>query len=214
MLYLIPEWFFNFGILLEFLFFVLSGVVAYYSFKVYNVSHVEEVKMFGLAFSFISISYFIKGLVNYLLSEISSGNRIISLAGLYSLNSWGIFLFISLFSLGLICLTFITFKTNNYRLLSMMTIIGLLFVWLSNDLYLSFSILTSVLTAFIVFHYFHEFKEKKNKRTRLVLIAFLMLFLSSLGFIIPGTYFSNFVAGHLLELACYVLILIALIKVR
>src|SRR3989344_6042209 len=108
MLYLIPNWFFN----LEFVLAILAGIVAYHSLKVYNISHVEEVKMFGLAFSFIGLSYFIKGLVNYLLSDISSGNRGISLAGLYSLNSWGIFLFISLFGLGLICLTFITFKTN------------------------------------------------------------------------------------------------------
>ena len=72
--YLVPSWFFGYGIALEIIFGIVTALVALLSMKVYNLCEQRECKLMGLAFSSIAISYFILPLVNlFAITQIKSG---------------------------------------------------------------------------------------------------------------------------------------------
>ena len=62
-LFLIPKWFFGYGVAFELIFAIITLAVALYSFKVYKLSNQNQPKLFGIAFLFFSISYFIQSIL-------------------------------------------------------------------------------------------------------------------------------------------------------
>ena len=59
-LYIIPEWFLGYDIALNLLFGIITLIVSLYAFKIYRLSSLKQSKLFGISFSFISISYFVQ----------------------------------------------------------------------------------------------------------------------------------------------------------
>src|SRR3989338_6247396 len=70
-LYSIPHWFAGFNVIFEILFIIATAMVAFYAFKIYRISSKGEIKLFGISFASLSISYLILVIVNsfFLTSE-------------------------------------------------------------------------------------------------------------------------------------------------
>ena len=204
-----PPWFFGYDAILEFVFAVVSLVIALFAFKIYKVSDQKQVKLFGIAFLFVSLSYFTQSLFNYLI--ISRTNATICRA----LNWWSVALFdtlglyvhMGLMIIGLIILVYMSFKTEKQRILWLLLATSLLILLLSANRVYIFFLLSSVYLLFITWHFVENYLSNRKTRTLLVAVAFLFLLFGNIHFIFSVDHQLFYVIGHFLELCAYLLIL-------
>ena len=211
-IYIVPEWFFKLSLGLELVFSIVTLIVAIYALRVYRIFEQREVKLLSTSFFLISISYLMKAALNlFVLKEVREGVRILNYNSLNTIGILGFYSYVILFMTGLVTLTYITFKIKNWRVYSLILATNLIIIFFNNDKAFAFNLLSSILLFYVVIHYSIEYKNKKNSKTLLVLLAFIALFLSGLGFVFAENYYANYVIGHLLELASYLLMLTSLI---
>jgi hypothetical protein len=210
--YLVPEWFFELGIGLEILFAVVSFIVSWYAFKLYKLSEQREIRLFSISFALISLSYVIKSiLMLFVLSNVESGMRALNIGKLQMIGIVSVYAHIALFTLGIVTLAYMTLKKENckaYLLLVSLTFFGII---LGKDHLYAFSVISSVILLYITLNYLFEYLHNKNNKTLLIFTAFAFLFISGAGFALAPSYYLNFVFGHLIELASYLLIILSLI---
>ncbi|MDO8460114.1 MAG: hypothetical protein Q7S74_03325 [Nanoarchaeota archaeon] len=209
-LYIVPKWFFGFGIGMEFLFAIATLIVALYSFAIYRLSLQRESKWFGIGFLMIAISYFIKAILNsFLLNEIKEGLRGIALEELNMIGLIGAYSHIILFTIGLVTLAYTTFKFPSWRLYILLIVTSLLTITISYNKVLAFHLVSGLFLLFISVYYINEYVKNKNSKTALVMLSFVLLFLSGLD-IDSINFYSAFVISHFIEFGAYLLIMISL----
>lgn len=213
--YLVPKWFFGYDIVMEFIFTLITLAVAYYSFKVYNISKQKSSKLFGIAFSFISASYFIWLLINlFLLKEISEGVESVSINEIISASLIGLFSYMILYLIGLSLLFYITLKIKNKKVYFIVLTISIIGLILSANKIIAFHLISSIFLIFILSFYFKEYFINKNKKVFLVFLAFIFILITSFNFIFVVKNYYAYVAGHISTLAGYILILINLLSIK
>ena len=211
--YFIPNWFFGFDIAMELLFSFITFLVAIFAFRVSSITKDRKTKLFGISFLLISLSYVIwAGLNFWSVKLVNTGFREISINSVAFVGVSSLYAYMVLFVAGLVTLAYIICsegKGKTYYLL-----LGLSLLVVASSLYklVSFRILSIFLISFILYHYFDEYLKNKNKKTLYVFLAFILLFLSSIDFLLLPLYYQTYVLGHILELAAYLLILVTLIK--
>lgn len=206
--YLVPRWFFGASIGLEIIFALSALFVAYYAYRVSRLYKQRGIILMTLGFAFIAISYLTKAFINlFLLREIQSGLLALSLGNLNSIATFGLNAYIALYLIGVLLLVFMTFKTDNPDLFLMMAALAFLGIWFSADNMFAFNIISAVLFCIISLYYGREYFRNRNKRTLFILLGFIGLLLSGIGFTFATGYYVNYVIAHLLELASYILIL-------
>jgi hypothetical protein len=206
--YLVPRWFFGASIGLEILFALSTLFVAYYAYRVSRIYKQRGIILMTLGFGFIALSYLTKAFINiFLLREIQSGLLALSIGNLNQLAAIGLNGYIAFYLLGVLLLVFMTFKTDNPDLFLLIAALSFLGIWFSPDNMFAFNIISSVLFCILSLYYGREYVRNRNKRTLLILLGFIGLLLSGIGFTLATGYYVNYVIAHLLELASYVLIL-------
>ena len=212
---LVPSWFFGYDIVLELAFAIITLIVSIFSFKIFKLTKQRQLKLFGISFLFISLSYFVQSFVNFAI-VIKLNEEICRIIKVITVNTWntfGIYAYVILFVAGLITLAYMTFKVNNnkiYLLLLMVSVFALLIS--PNTLYL-YHIISSILLTFIVLHYFKNYIKRKQLKTLLVLSAFIFLLFGRVHFILSVNHGLYYILGHFLELFAYLLILTNLLLV-
>jgi len=211
--YLIPEWFFGFDIGMEILFAIIAFSVALIAFKINDVTKERKIKLFGIAFLLISLSYVVLGALNFWFVNLASeGFRMVDINEVQLIGVISLYLFMILFVGGLVTIAYITCdacKGKTYYL-----IFGLSLMVIAASLYklVTFRILSTFLFSFIAYHYFEEFLKNKNRNAFWTLIAFALLFMGSVNFILSPVYYWFYIIGHLFELSAYLIILAILIR--
>jgi len=209
-LFLVPEWFINFRIIIELLFFIVAGLVSLYSFKIYNLSYQRKSKIFGIGFLLISISYLIRAIITiFLFTRLEEGVRGVALENLTVIGTLGVYIHMILFTLGLITILYTTFKTKCWQVYSLIAIIDLLLLKLSANKTISFYAFSAILIFYICIHYTKEYIKYKNGKTALIFIAFILLLLSTIKPILSNTY-NTYVISDIMELGAYLLISVSL----
>jgi hypothetical protein len=211
----IPDWFLNYGIIFGLAFAVITFLVSLYSFRVYRLSEQKKSGTFGIAFLFISISYFIQSLINFaIILELNEKVlNILEIRNLLTMDNIAIFFHMIFFTFGLITIIYMILGGKNRLLYVISLIISVLFIILSADSMAFFYILSSLLLIFILSDYAGNYFKNKNGKTFLVMVAFLCLLIGHLNFIFIESNQLIYVIGNFLELAAYILILINLIRV-
>lgn len=214
-LFLIPQWFFAYGIIFEIAFAIIALTVSVYAFKVYKLSNQKPSKYFAIGFLFISINYFLQSFLNILISSKLASNicGFMKIQGINTLNLYGIYLHMFFFVIGLITLAYMTLKLESKKTYFLLIIIALLSIVFAADKVYMFYIIASVLLIFIAWHYLENYLKNKQFKTLIILIAFLFLLFGNLHFIFAVNHGLYYVVGHFLELVAYVLILINLLWV-
>lgn len=213
--YLIPQWFFGYNVLLELVFAVVTLLVGIYAFRVYKMSGQGQSRLFAISFIFISISYFIQSLFNFLI--VSELNRevcnAIKLSNINTLNALGVYSHIFFFISGLLILTYMTLKTKSIKVFSIIFILSYAMLWLSIDTMYAFYFLSSVLLAYITIYYISSYIKRRRIGNLMVLIAFAFLFFGSVHFILSINHSLFYALGHILGLVAYILILANLVMI-
>ena len=204
-----PEWFFAYDVALELAFAVITLLVCFYAWKIYKVTGERNIRLFSLAFLFISLSYIIQTILNFIIMEqLDEGiTEFINLNSVYLLNLFGTYIHSILFLVGILLLVYIALKIYSLRTFILLSI--LVFTTLYFSLYKTFMLylLSTVLLGFIVLYYLTNYWNNKKTTTFLVAIAMMLLFIAYLFFIFGINSTTYYVLGHILELSAYVLVL-------
>jgi uncharacterized protein involved in response to NO len=212
-IFIIPEWFLGYDMALEVIFAAVTLLVSYYAWKIHKTTEERNIRLFSMAFLFISLSYFVQCVLNLIIlrqleDEITG---FIGLQSIYHLNLFGIYFHSILFLIGLLLLTYIALK-----IYSLQTFV-LLFLLVFSSLYFSpyktfmLYLLSTVLLGFIVYYYIANYWKNRKATTLMVLIAMILLFVGYLHFMFAMDNPMYYVVGHALELCAYVLVLINLL---
>lgn len=197
-----PSWFAGYDIMLRLSFAIITFIVSLFAFKIYKVSNLKQVKLFGVAFLLISISYFVQSIFNFLALY---GQNIILNIG--RLGIFGTYLYMALMTCGLVVLIYATCKTANKRNLLMLLSISFLGIFLSMNSYYMFFLFSAIYLFFLSWHFIENYLQNKQAKTLLIAIAFLFLMFSNFHFLISVNHQFFYVIGHVLELFAYLLIL-------
>ena len=196
-IYLVPIWFYQFGILINILFTLVAGAVAFYSYKIYSLSCQKEIKLFGIGFLLIALSNLAKVLL-FLFSFTNINSKFVGVL-LENLNNFGLFLtysHLALFTIGIVTLVYATLRISYLRVYIMLIASSLIPIFLSANKTKSFLILSAIFLFFIAFYYGKEYIHNKNGKTALIFIGFVLLFLSK-----SEVSASSFYLAYLIEQA-------------
>ena len=211
--YLTPDWFSGFDIALELLFGIVTALVAFFSFKVYKVCEQRECKLFGWAFVFISLAYFLWPIINLFdLSDISEGVKGLDIENLSLLLLGSVYFYIIFFILGLVTLIYIAFNLKNDKLYALILSLSIIVVIFSSSPGLAFHFVSALLLLYISLHYFKKYKKLNDYNSFLVFGAFSLLFFARFILIFSNTNHLLYVVNHLTELTAYIIIAISLAK--
>ncbi|MEK6910435.1 MAG: hypothetical protein AABW82_01550 [Nanoarchaeota archaeon] len=211
--YLIPDWFFKFGIGMEILFGIITISIAIIAFSCYKTCREDSLKRFGLGFLLISLSYLTWAIINIiLLKDTGTGYMILTTEGLPLIYISSIYLHMALFISGLITLAYTTFKIEKGELYYLLLGLGLLVLASSFNKLLTFRILSVFLLTFISYNYILEWIKNKNKKTLIIFSSFLLLLLSNLDLVFSDQFYSSYVISHILELCAYSIMLFGLVR--
>ena len=213
--YRAPSWFLGWDIGLELLFGIITAIVAYFSLKIYNLCEERECRTLGIAFSSISISYFIWSLVNlFALLQLEQGVTLFELRNISTIMIAAVYAHVVFFILGLSALVYMGFSERNHRLYTLLASISIVVVFLGAKLGLAFNFISALLLLYIVIDYSDRVKRHKNNQTWLVLVAFTFLFAARASFVFSIVNPAVYVLDHFMELIGYLLIAIRIIKIR
>ena len=210
-LYIIPEWFFGYDMLLNLLFGFITLIVSLYAFKIYKLSSLPHPKIFGISFSLISASYFAQSLLTMILFSKIHINKIISLSSFTIWYNSALFIHIILFILGLITLVYMTFNIKSSKIYSLIVLLCLFPFIFTHDVLHLFHLISALLLVFIFYHYMLNLLNKKSFKNFLVTSAFGLIFISNIIFMVSLSYSIYYVIGDIISLVAYLLILINLI---
>lgn len=208
MLFPSPQWFYSYDVILEILFAVITAFVSFFAISIYRKSSQKYVLYFGLGFAFISLSYLLQSVINFMIL-LRLGERealILKIIAVQTLNNYCLLAHVLFFTLGLIFLLFITFKETRTRLLWLLIISSLSVIFMSANTLYMFYLLASIYLFFITWHHVWNYIRHRKKQQLLVALAFMFLFFGQFHFLISVNHDLFYVAGHVLELIAYIFV--------
>ncbi len=205
---LAPTAFLEYDIALEFLFALVTMLVAIYAFKVYKSTSQKQIRTFGIAFSFISLAYLIQAIFSIFalatLGELACDQLALQTV---ILNTLGFFGHIVFFITGLALLVYMSFKTNKIRILWLLLLTSIIGIFLGQNIYYSFYTFTSIFLLFLTWRFIENYLKNKQSKSLIIAIAFTMLLIGNLQFLISIDNQIFYISGKSLELVAYMLIM-------
>ncbi|MBR9693372.1 hypothetical protein GOV07_05630 [Candidatus Woesearchaeota archaeon] len=209
LIYLSPQWFVGYDILLEGIFAVITAAVAFLAWQIYRKTRERQVGLLSGAFLLIALSYIAQTVFNgFMIIEATENIPLLQKAAeIMFFKTLGMYLQILFMLLGLAVLFFMTCKSHNKRLLWFLLAITLLpFIFIPNILTI-FYLLTTIYLGFILWYFIDNYRQNRQWKTLLIALAFLFLFIAKAHFLIAVNHQFFYVLGHILELVAYCLIL-------
>lgn len=211
-----PNWFFTYSIILEIIFAVITLVVSYYAFKVYKLTDKKSTKLFSTAFMFICLSYFLQAMLNIIILW-KMADRVVSMINLrdaWLLNLFGLYAHALFFIIGLILLAYIQFKIDDIKIALLLVALMVASILFTTNKLMLFYMLSTIILIFIVSNYFLNYIRHKTPNTLLVLIAMIFLLFGALHYFFAVDHEVYYVIGHGLEFLAYSIILINLLLMQ
>jgi hypothetical protein len=215
-IHIIPVGFISLNIFFNIVFMLFTGLIAFYSFKVFRISGEKESKNFGLAFAFLSVSYlFLSFLHKLFLSAATGGLRSLNFDDVIGLKNSLVLIYSLFFILGFTTLFYTILKIKSGAVYFIMVILSILGLGFSNDRSLVLYSIASIFLILIVTLYAKEFRRTNNVNTLTFGFSMLMLLISSILKIICGDYLMPlaYVLSVLVEAAAYSIIIYCLFRI-
>lgn len=212
-LYLIPKWFFGYDIALEFVFGIVSLLIALYSIHIYRLSGQRECKVFGMGFLSLALGYFSWAFINlYVVSHLVGETFELSIDNLGFIGAIGVYSYVLFSLLGLATLAYMTVGSRKQRAYILIVTLSILSIIFASSKPLAFYFVSSFLLLFVVSHYFYAFSRARTHGTFLSLVAFVFIFLGNIDFIFATLHDVHYVFGHVLQLIGYLLAFVGLVS--
>jgi hypothetical protein len=207
--YFSPGWFFGYDVILELTFAIILFIVLLFAHRVYKTTSQRQVQIFGIGITFLMGAYVVQSIFNFLtVYQLHNNISFLSKAQYYLVYQFlGTYSNMLLMNVGLILILFMTFRTENYKILAIMLATSLLSMLMCDSPFNLFSMLVTIYLIFIAWYFVRNYVTNRNKKTLLVAVAFIFLLLANAHFIFSINHQIFYVLGHLLELIAYVFIL-------
>jgi len=215
-----PNWFYRADIIIEMISLVVAFLIAFFSYKAYNLTRERRYFFFALAFFLIGVSFVSK--LYGLIFACSTLNKAIigystavtqKIEFIRFVYSMGYFLQRFIMLVGLLVLTALCLKISNKKVLSLLVIFVFIATWFSDQTYLIYHVIAAVLLVYISLYFYVNYLIKKTFNARLVPMSFFLLLASQIFFIFVLYNMHFYVLANLLQLAGFVLLLVAYILV-
>lgn len=215
----IPSWFTASGIATEYVFGLVTLLIAFYAYRIYKLTHQRYTGLFTLSFISISIAYFIQATLNLL---IVVGVRSHDLVGAvaptvqqftFPLSVIAVSMHMLFMIGGLALLAYVTLKEANapvYALFIVLSFIGLL---TTSVLILTFYLLTSTYLLFITLQHYRKHKKQRTMNSLLIYFGFASIFLGNFQLALSMFLGIFYLFGHMTVLIGYFLLLASLLRV-
>lgn len=214
-LYSIEFPFLIFIICFQLFFAFITFLIAFFSIKIYKLTHQEKSKYLSIAFLLISFSYAVQALFNFLIL-LRINHELFTLFGIHPLSVFynqGLFLHVFFMTIGITFLLYTTFKLKSRKLLLVLLFPSLLVLHLSRELLSGFFMITSFYLFFVFHHSLLNYKSHRKLKPLLIALAFFFLWAGQVVFLFmganPGIYFT----AHLFNFLTYSLILLNLFMI-
>jgi hypothetical protein len=213
---LTPPWFFGYSVALEFLFAVITLLVSLYALKIYRTINLNYIKYLSLSFTFISLSYIIKSIFNFLIISKVNENifSALKIQSIVLFNAIGLYAHIFFMILGLVTLTFMTFKSEKIRILWLMIVTSLFAIFFNTNVWSMFFLFSTIYLLFLSWHFINNYLQNRQKKTMLIALAFIFLLFGNFHLLIFVKHQFSYAIGPLLEFVAYLMILINLYMVK
>lgn len=211
-----PTWFYGYDVFLEAGFAIAALIIAIFSFSLYKKTDQKQIRLFGIAFLLIAISYIIQSVLNFLTIS-QTDTYVCNVLNMQSMSMFGVYAIFAhtmFMTSGLVLLAYMTFKIEKIRILWLMLAISFIAIVFSASPLYSFFLISSILLAIILWYYISNYLQSRQTTTLLVVLAFAFLLFGSLHFMLSVDHELYYVIGHVLEFFAYTLILANLYLVR
>jgi len=208
-----PQWFYGYDVALELIFAIVTLLVSYFAWKIFKITGERNIRLFSLAFLFVSLSYIVQSILNFVIMDrLDDGiSTFINLQSVYLLNLFGIYIHSILFLIGMLLLAYVALKIYSFKTFALLFILIFTSLYFTTYKTLMLYILSTVLLGFIVYYYLNNYWENRKPTTLLVLISMISLFVAYLFFIrAMDENMPYYIIGHLLELTAYLLVFVTL----
>ncbi|GEM_PF-5369856 len=202
-----PTWFYNYNIILEMFFAVISGLISWFGAKAYRITKKNEAKILSRAFLFISLSYLLEGVFSWLsIREILNKSSQIPWSYLL-LRTTAIYSHKLFMLLGLIALFIFTIKEKRKEVFIILTAISILTISFQNSCWMSFFLLNTIFLLFISQYYLKNYMRRKNLASLLTSCAFILMTLANITLAISIENPILYVPSQCLNLGAYTALL-------
>ena len=204
-----PEWFFGADASIEAFAALIAFFVAFASLRVYNITKERKYAFFTASMVLLTLSFLSRAIADILLEELIW--KVPSTqAGLIFLSGYVSHILLDLIAYAL--LVIITHKISDKRVIALLFIIMIPSMLLSGSYFVSFYGLSFILLSFVTFAYLENCRKVRKTAASCVFIAFLLLTIVQLFFLLEPFYSALYVAAHVAQAAGYFVLLFALIR--
>lgn len=216
-----PEWFYGIDSLFETFSFLVAAMIAFYAYRLYKFSNKKSYLYFSYAFMLFSLGLIVKVITNVViyfrvLESYEFGTLTIiesTFSGSTLIYALGIIIYRFLMLIGLLGIYMVLYKKTSRKDMFLLGYLMGITALLSHYKYFVFHLTVLILLLFIMLFYYKSFMRKKMNTTMLVGASFLFFFISQLFFIFVDFDDAHYVTGEIVQLAGFLLMLIAYIKV-
>jgi len=206
-----PSWFFGADASLMAFAAVIAFCVAVASLRVYKATRSETHRYFTISFVLLTLSFLVRAVTDTLL-EGTIITILDSVKGAVFFFGYTAHILISL--VAYLMLVIITHKVTDKRLIVLLFLILIPSLLVSGSYFLSFYGLSTLFLAFVAFAYYQNCCKVKSMASCLVFVAFLLLALSQVQFLLEVVHDYWYVGAHITQAAGYFCLLIALIRTK
>ncbi len=211
---IVPNWFLGYDVALELLFFLVTLAVSWFSFKVYKLSDQEGSKLFSNGFFLIALGYLAFSATNWIVKvKADMVSSELKLLQLRMFQIAGTYVYMLLFLVGLLTLTYMTLKGQDWKTYTLLLFLVLISFTFVEQVVHFFYLTSAVFLLYLLWFYIQNYRKKADARSLRIMLAFGFLFLGRTQFIFAKTHELFYPLGHLLEMIAYCLILVSLIRV-
>ncbi len=200
-----PEWFFGLDSLLEGFACLAMILVTLFSFKAYRFTKDKRYRTFAIGFGLMAFGTLLRAVTDLFVF------LDVEIKPVWLIAGYGVYMAAILTSL--VILFALTLKTHQRAPFVALLLVSLVLVALSASYRLSFHAISVILLAFIAYHFIKNYFEKKSLSALLVCGSFVLLTLTHAAFIVDIVRQKFYIVGHLLHVAAFALLIVALIKV-
>ena len=203
------QWFNIVSIVYHAISFITAGAISFLGYKAYRLLKEKKYLNFSIAFLFIMLSFIVLALTNFLVYlNLSAGaERIMGIV------NTGFIAYALLTICGFFLLLILTFRIRDIKIISILSV-GIVAALAVLPFVNMFHLILLVITLLLSYHFYKNCREKKTANAKIVFCAFAAMMLSHIFSLASGTNEVIYVVGNTLLVTGYMLLLIAILRLK
>ncbi|MGM5484524.1 MAG: hypothetical protein ACQEP1_01480 [Nanobdellota archaeon] len=206
---ILPDWFLGYGMLLEFIFFLLAAFIAFYSYRVYKITKRKDVKNIFIAFIAFSSSYLIQFLAN---GVFYIDNNLMPLETIL-LKTLPMYIYFILYMFALVTLAYAVLKPKTSRFYYLFLAVVLIGIFMAQSPVLVFNLFSVLILLYTGAFAFYNYYRGKRKNNLMFVIFIILLFIGKLPFVFSGRICTCSIIQHIMFSFAYVILFTVLFMV-